>query len=276
MRIYNGQVRPILLLAMSPPLLADTAVLDETKIHYAAAGRGPRTVALIHGWTCDHTFWLAQIHALKQRYRVLALDLPGHGRSDPAPDYSMRRFARAVNAVLEKERVEKAVLAGHSMGGAVMLEFARLYPQKVLAIVAVDAFFPDAGASKPLEDLAARFEGPGATEARAKMVHGMLTAATPPEVRKKIETVMLGTPAPVAAGAMRGMADLSVWREGLIHVPFVEIAAATSTFLTEESLRKRFPRAEVIRVPDTGHFLHMEKPGEVNRILLEWLAAQGF
>jgi pimeloyl-ACP methyl ester carboxylesterase len=160
------------------------------------------------------------------------------------------------------------------MGGAVMLEFARRYPQKVRAIVAVDAFFPDPGASKPLEAMAARFEGPGSMEARAKMVQGMFTAATAPEVRWKIETVMLGTRAEVAAGAMRGMADPAVWREGLIDVPFVQIAAATSTYITEEGLRKRFPRASLIRVADTGHFLHMEKPDEVNRVLLGWLAEQ--
>lgn len=265
----------ILGIAMSLPLLAGTAVLDGGKVYYASAGKGGRTVVMIHGWTCDHTFWEAQMRALAPRYRVLAVDLPGHGRSDLAPDYTMNRFARAVNAVLEKERAGKAILAGHSMGGAVMLEFARLYPEKVLAVVAVDAYFPEPGASKPLEDLAARFEAPGAMEARAKMVHGMFTAATPAEIRKKIETVMLGTPAAVAAGAMRGMADLAVWREGVIDVPFVEIAAAKSTYLTEESLRRRFPRAVVIRVPDTGHFLHMEKPDEVNRILLEWLSQQG-
>lgn len=256
-------------------MLAGTAMLDGARVHYTAAGRGPATIVLIHGWTCDHTFWDGQIGALKGRYRVLAVDLPGHGRSDPAPDYSMKRFARAVNAVLEKERARKAVLAGHSMGGAVMPEFARLYPEKAAAIVAVDAFFPDPGASRPLEALAAQFEGPGAMEARSKMVQGMFTAATAPEVRKHIETVMRGTRPEVAAGAMRGMADVSVWREGVIDVPFVEIAAATSTYLTEESLRKRFPRAVLIRVPETGHFLHMEKPDEVNRALLGWLSAQG-
>lgn len=274
-RDYNQRMRLAAILLLSVPMLAGTVLLDGAKVHYTAAGRGPATIVLIHGWTCDHTFWDAQTGALKGRYRVLAVDLPGHGKSDPAPEYSMRRFARAVNAVLEKERAGKAILAGHSMGGAVMLEFARLYPQKVRAIIAVDAYFPEPGASKPLEALAARFEGPGAMEARAKMVQGMFTAATAPEVRKKIETVMLGARAEVAAGAMRGLADLSVWREGVIDVPFVEIAAATSTYLTEESLRKRFPRAALIRVPDTGHFLHMEKPDEVNRIMLEWLSQQG-
>ncbi len=268
-------MRSVAIFVLGLPVLAGTALLDGARIHYTAAGRGPSTIVLIHGWTCDHTFWDAQTAALKAQYRVLAVDLPGHGRSGAAPDYSMGRFARAVNAVLEKEKARKAILAGHSMGGAVMLEFARLYPQKVQAIVAVDAFFPEPGASKPLEALAARFEGPGAMEARTRMVQGMFTPATMPEVRRKIETVMLGTRAEVAAGAMRGMADPAVWREGVIDVPFVEIAAASSTYLTEESLRRRFPRASVIRVPDTGHFLHMEKPDEVNRILLEWLAGQG-
>jgi esterase len=74
---------------------------------------------------------------------------------------------------------------------------------------------------------------------------------------------------------MRGLADPAVWREDVIDAPFLQIAAATSTHITEEGLRRRFPRAELVRVPDTGHFLHMEKPDEVNRILLEWLSRQG-
>ncbi len=251
-------------------------MLDGAKIHYSAAGRGGTVIVLIHGWTCDHTLWQAQIEALEERYRVLALDLPGHGRSDPAPDYSMRRFARAVNAVLEKERVPKAVLAGHSMGGVVMLEFARLFPQKVQAIVAVDAYFRDPDDPRPLESRGGRFEGPGAGDARAQMIRGMFTEATTPEMRRHIEAVMLGPPDSVAAGAMHAMAEPSLWRHGVIDVPFIQIAAATSSYITEESLRKRFPRATLVRVHGTGHFLHMEKPAEVNRILFEWLRAQGF
>lgn len=258
------------------PMLAGIAVLDGRKVHYEAAGRGAATIVLIHGWTCDHTFWDAQVAALKSRYQVLAPDLPGHGRSDPAPEYSMKRFARAVNAVLEKEKAGKAILVGHSMGGAVMLEFARLFPRKVLAIIAVDAVFPDPQAAKPLAGWAARLEGPNAHEARAKMIEGMFTDATTPALRRRILKVMLETSAETAAGAMRGLADLSLWREDRIDVPFLQIAAASSTYLTEEGLRRRFPRAQLVRVPGTGHFLHMEKPAEVNRILLEWLTRLGF
>jgi hypothetical protein len=99
------------------PLLAGTAELDGTKIEYTAAGKGRTAIVLIHGWTCDRTLWDAQVEALKGRYRVLAVDLPGHGASGAAPDYSMRRFARAVEAVMRAEKIERAVLAGHSSFG---------------------------------------------------------------------------------------------------------------------------------------------------------------
>jgi len=266
-------VRALLfLLLWSLPLAAGTATLDGTKINYTAAGKGGKTIVLIHGWTCDHTLWQPQIEGLSRQYRVLAVDLPGHGASGPAPDYTMTRFARAVEAVMRAEGVERAILAGHSMGGAVMLEFARLFPKKVMAIVAVDAFMPDSAAASGMADLAARFQGPDAMANREKMVRGMFRESTTPEVRAKIEKVMLGTAAETAAGAMRGMADPEVWKDDVLDLPFIQVAAGSSTYLTEEAMKRRFPRAELVRIAGTGHFLMLEKPAEVNAAILDWLA----
>lgn len=264
--------RLFLLLALALPLAAATATLDGAKIHYITAGKGSETIVLIHGWTCDHTLWEPQIKALSPRYRVVALDLPGHGKSDPAPDYSMKRFARAVEAVMRAAGVPRATLAGHSMGGVVMLEFARLYPKKVAAIVAVDAMFPSHAESAAFAAFAARFQGPDALASREKMVRGMFTPATSPETRALIEKVMLGAPPATAAGAMLGIADTSAWIDDTHDLPFLQIAAATSQHLTEEGMKRRFPRATFVRIPDTGHFLHLEKPAEVNQVLLDWLA----
>lgn len=255
--------------------MAQHATLDGAKVAYSAAGKGETVLVLIHGWTCDRTLWDAQIQGLKDRYRVLAVDLPGHGASETAPDYSMKRFARAAEAVMRKENVRRAVLVGHSMGGAVMLEFARLFPEKVAAIVAVDAMMPDSVAAQGLIPFAARFEGPQAREVREKMVAGMFTEATTPEMRAKISKVMLGTSPETAAGAMKGIADQSVWRDDVIDVPLLEILAGSNRNITEEALKKRFPRAKVVRVPGAGHFLQIEKPEEVNRIIVEWLKELG-
>lgn len=267
---------PILLFtALSLPLLAGTAELDGTKIEYSAAGKGQTAIVLIHGWTCDRTLWDAQVDALKARYRVVAVDLPGHGVSGAAPDYSMRRFARAVEAVMRAEKIERAVLAGHSMGGAVMMEFARLFPGKAAAIIAVDAIMPSSADAAVLPEVAARFQGPDAMATREKMVRGMFTPATTPEMRAKIERVMLGTAAETAAGAMKGIAEPEVWRDDVIDVPLLQITAATNNYVTEEGLKRRFPRTKLVQVPGTGHFLHMEKPSEVNSIMLGWLREQG-
>ncbi|MBE7542645.1 MAG: alpha/beta hydrolase [Bryobacteraceae bacterium] len=264
----------LLLLFLAQYVGAATAVLDGAKVHYVSAGKGPESVVLIHGWTCDHTLWGPQIEALSAKYRVLALDLPGHGASDPAPDYSMKRFARAVEAVMRAEKVDRAVLAGHSMGGVVMLEFLRLYPAKAAGLIAVDAMFIDTAGAAGFGPFAARFQGPEALENRRKMVEGMFTGATSEEVRGLIRKVMLGTAPETAAGAMQGMANPAAWGDDVHEAPFIQIAAATSEYITEEALKRRFPRATLVRIPETGHFLHLEKPAEVNRVMQEWLASR--
>ncbi len=257
----------------SAALFAGTAKLDGAKIHYTDSGKGKQALILIHGWTCDETFWSANVPALAERYRVIALDLPGHGQSDPAPDYSMERFARAVKAVADKTHVKRSVLIGHSMGGAVMLAFARLYPDDVRAIVAVDAAFLDAATVANMKGYVASIGGENGKAVRAKMIDSMFSDATPAEAREHIRHTMMGAPDSVAAGAMASMFAPDFWHADHIDVPMLEIASAKSAWATEASLRTRFPRAELKRIPGTGHFLMMEKPAEFNSMLLDWLGA---
>ena len=99
---------------------------------------------LVHGWTCDESSWDAQVPVLSQKYRVITLDLPGHGKSDPPKDgkFTMTVFARAVEAVRAEAKVDKVVLVGHSMGTPVIREYARLYPKHVAGLVPVDGLLP--------------------------------------------------------------------------------------------------------------------------------------
>ena len=100
---------------VAPPLSA--ASVDGLGIHAASVGSGP-TLVLVHGWTCDSSSWDGQVPAFSGDYRVITLDLPGHGRSDSPPDgkFSMNLFARAVEAVRAEAGAERIVLVGHSMG----------------------------------------------------------------------------------------------------------------------------------------------------------------
>jgi pimeloyl-ACP methyl ester carboxylesterase len=129
-----------LLLATSLATSLSAASVDGIKIHSSTAGKGPKTVILVHGWTCDETTWNAQLPELSKEYRVVTLDLPGHGRTGSPKDgkLSMELFARAVEAVRKDFKAERVVLVGHSMGTSVVIEYARLYPEHTAAMVFVD------------------------------------------------------------------------------------------------------------------------------------------
>jgi pimeloyl-ACP methyl ester carboxylesterase len=92
------------------------AKLDTMRVHYQNYGEGKEAVVFIHGWSCNLNFWKTNIPAFVNQSRVIAIDLPGHGESDkPQVTYSMDLFARAIDAVLQDAKVERATLVGHSM-----------------------------------------------------------------------------------------------------------------------------------------------------------------
>src|SRR5580700_10291420 len=128
----------VAVLATAGPVSA--ATVDGMRIQSAVAGAGNQTVILVHGWTCDSSSWDAQVPVLARRYRVITIDLPGHGKSDSPKDgkFSMDLFARAVEAVRAEAQADRVVLVGHSMGTPVVVRYARLYPKHTAGLVFVD------------------------------------------------------------------------------------------------------------------------------------------
>ena len=105
----------------------------------------PRLPALvfIHGGALDHSIWILQSRYLAHHgYAVLAVDLPGHGRSGGAPLASVESMADWVVALLDAAKVKSAALIGHSMGSLVALECAARYPERVSRIALVGTAFP--------------------------------------------------------------------------------------------------------------------------------------
>src|SRR5688572_33439435 len=114
------------------------ATVDGVNVHWTAAGSGRQAIILVHGWTCDESSWKEQVPALSKSYRVITLDLPGHGKSGMPKAFSMELFARAVEAVRAEAKVDRAVLVGHSMGTPVIRKYALMYPARVAGLVVVD------------------------------------------------------------------------------------------------------------------------------------------
>jgi pimeloyl-ACP methyl ester carboxylesterase len=247
---------------------ASAATVDGLKIHSTSRGSGKATLVMVHGWTCDSSSWDGQVPALVKKYRVITLDLPGHGQTPLPKDgkLSMDLFARAVEAVRAEAGADKIVLVGHSMGAPVIRQYARLYPGHVAGLVAVDG---------PLDmrQFPADFKPPALTgaeglKAREGMIRGMFTPQTPADVQKKVLAMMLKAPEATAIGAMGSMMDPALRKADVVASPALAVWAGTAPQLPKlEEARQTLPKFEQTQVAGTGHFLMMEKPEEFNRIL---------
>jgi pimeloyl-ACP methyl ester carboxylesterase len=120
------------------PVPTRTVDIDGIKVAYSDSGHGERTLFLIHGLSAYIPEWIANIGPLAQRYRVVAIDLPGYGRSSKANyRYSMEFFARVVERVIAKLQLRHVTLVGHSMGGQIALTHALLYPGNAEGLVLI-------------------------------------------------------------------------------------------------------------------------------------------
>jgi pimeloyl-ACP methyl ester carboxylesterase len=105
-----------------------------SKIAYTSTGTG-RCIVLLHGFMESNAIWNAYVTELSKTYRVVCIDMPGHGSSDCLGYvHSMELMADAVNAVLQDLRLIRFFIIGHSMGGYVALAYAEKYPQKIKGI----------------------------------------------------------------------------------------------------------------------------------------------
>ncbi len=267
------------LLALFVSVSLSAASVDGFNIHSTVTGAGSKTVILVHGYTCDETTWTKQVPALAKQYRVVTLDLPGHGKSDSPKDgkFSMDLFARAVEAVRAEVKVDRVVLVGHSMGTPVILRYAYLYPQRIIALVFAEGLMPIPPAqAAAMTNQGAMMAGPNGRTVREAMIHSFFVAGTSPEVQTKVLNMMLAAPEATAVGAMNASREPAGQTTDIHMVPILAIYAGPSHIASRADVLLHFPNAEYTEISGTGHFLMLENPDEFNRILLAFLAKQKF
>jgi pimeloyl-ACP methyl ester carboxylesterase len=240
--------------------------VDKTRVRYYDIGnpKAKNALVLVHCWTCNVEFWKESYSAFPE-YRVIAMDLPGHGQSDkPKIDYSADFFAKAINAVLKKADVKKAVLVGHSMGTPIIRKFYERYPDKTLGLVIVDGGlipYPDrAELDKFFEPIYRDYKNEA-----PRFIEGMLPYRAP-QLAAFIRSSMLSTPEHVATSSLRLMADDAYAAHGKIDVPVLAIMAPSPYWPSDLEARYKalIPKLEFQLWADTGHFLQMERPAMFN------------
>lgn len=264
--------------------LLRTASFDGVEVSYMDEGeKDALPVVFIHGWACTGNFWRFQTSALRDRYRVIALDLPGFGKSGKPHDraYTLRFFARAVKAVIDHAGVKRPVLAGHSMGYGVAVQFLADYPGEVRGLCNADgAFFwlpDDPGAVPPWEaemkGLSDGLAGPDRENLVLWFINATFYGRTHEDLRKEITGVMSSADPYAANSSMAEFIRRENWVRRSFSVPSLAVYSKIPELPaeTEQKLRETFPDLTYVEWTDTGHFLMMEQPDRFNGLLVDFL-----
>jgi sigma-B regulation protein RsbQ len=124
---------------------------DHLKIAYLDEGAGNTTLLFVHGSFIDKSYWADQIEYFRKEYRVIAVDLPGHGHSgNNRTTWNIREYGQDICFLINELKLQNAVLIGHSMGGDIILEVAAQCLENVIGFVGVDNF-KNAGTALPDE-----------------------------------------------------------------------------------------------------------------------------
>lgn len=115
-----------------------TTLPNGVSLAYMEAGNGSKTIILIHGLGSYSQAWNMNFDELAKKYRTIAIDLPGYGKSSKkAHDGSMTYYAETVSQLINKLNLKNVYVAGHSMGGQIAITTALLYPESIKGLILV-------------------------------------------------------------------------------------------------------------------------------------------
>jgi pimeloyl-ACP methyl ester carboxylesterase len=251
------------------------AAVDGMQVHYRDEGSGP-AVVLLHGTSSSLHTWEGWAARLRQRHRVVRFDLPAFGLTGPSParDYTIDAYVTFVDHMLDRLGVQRCVLGGNSLGGAIAWQYALAHPQRVQALILVDAGgYPLTGAGPPIAfriarwpvipTLLARLDPRALVEDGVRRSYGD-PARIQPEVVDRYYQLAL------APGNRRAFIDRMrspVWGDGArireLRVPTLVLWGARDRLIPVDAARRfgaDIPGARVIVYDDLGHLPMEEDP----------------
>lgn len=250
---------------------------DHVGLAFSETGVGEPALMFIHGNSCNRSIFAAQFEHFAQFRRVVAVDLRGHGQSGaPHQDYTYAGFADDCAWLCTQLGIQQVLLIGHSMGGGIALEIAARFPHLSAAAVALDSTLHFA----PRQDSALRLHHLGPlcgvdylSEFR-RFFDAMFLPKDNPAVKSKVWNIMSRTEQHVIISLLE---QLNHWPgvEGRnINTPVLYIGA--NQWRTKPgTILQNIPHARVEQLPQTGHFLPLLQPENVNTLVEDFFAREG-
>jgi pimeloyl-ACP methyl ester carboxylesterase len=253
---------------------AFTISADGARVAFETHGSAGPTLVLIHGWSCNRSYWHAQVGPLSAGAQVITLDLAGHGESDTSrKNWTMEAFGADVAAVIQQAAARDVLLVGHSMGADVALEAARLLRGSVRGLVWVDQYSqPSDFMSQAVVDQRVAPFRSDFVHTTGKFVRGLFPSDADPELVERVCADMASAPPQIALACLEATWNHSRLVPGLLselRLPTIAINAPNPG--SEPAFMNRLG-AEVLMMPGGGHFPMLERPREFNAYLEEAIA----
>lgn len=246
---------------------------DGVMIYYDVRGQGDKALVFVHCWSCDRSYWQNQVDEFAKDYRVVTIDLAGHGQSGTArKTWTMAAFGADVASVVNKLDLHNVVLIGHSMGGPVVIEAARRLQGRVTGLVGVDNFqdFNEKATQEQIDEFLAAFKGdfPKTTDG---FVRSMFPQTADSALVTRIASDMAAAPPGIALDAI-AQTFLYDYRAALAEVRLPIRTISNDSYPTMTETNNQIAASFKVRLmPATGHFPHLVDPTTFNRLLHETL-----
>lgn len=251
-------------------------------------GQGP-CVVLLHGGALTARTWDYVALALRTEFRLLALDMRGHGASDWADDYSIESYAADVSAVLDGLSIERTHLAGMSLGGIVACEFALRHPGRTASLTMVDVVSrPTFAATARVRSFINDFRGASTIEEVVEMALAVSPKSDPQRLHYRMRLLLRRDddgrllwradrrrPTDFAA-ILRHLAGLET-RVHEMAAPFLLARGGDSLIVTREaahSFTARFPNGRWLDISGAGHNVQEDNPRELVNALRDFWAGR--
>ncbi len=268
---------------------------DGMRVAYADEGKGGQTILFVHGLGSYYPAWKKNVSVLSEKYRCIAIDLPGYGKSSKE-NYSgsMRFYAGIIQEVCDRLGIQKVTLAGHSMGGQISLVAALTYPELVekLVLVAPAGFETFNKGEKEWFRQVMTSDGVRLTTAeqiRTNLAYNFYTM--PDDARFMIDDRLAMRTAADFQGycyiipqSVRGMVDepvydylpqvkqpsLIIFGENDNLIPNRYLHGGPTRKVAEDGA-SRMHAAQLKMIPKAGHFVMFERADTVNQLVMDFL-----
>jgi pimeloyl-ACP methyl ester carboxylesterase len=247
---------------------------DGVRIVYDVRGQSDVALVFVHCWACNRFFWRNQVDVFSSRYRVVTVDLAGHGQSGTnRQNWTILGLTQDIVAVANDLNLKKMILIGHSMGGRVCLQAASLMKGRVLGVVLVDIMHDAsqretvAEAEADAANLRRDFKG------YFRDLSALFSKNADPVVRHWVENQAMQAD-PGAMIALKLDVPNVIPAELFAHAG-VSIRAINAmppfSDPTNIEQNKKYADYDAVLIPGAGHFLQLERPDKFNQALEKWI-----